>query len=77
MYVSELQQKSELQKHLQERKFSDAENEINRLINSRLSEIEMAFPTVESSQVLVDQPVQKFTRDFKILFRSSLNLLKF
>ncbi len=76
LHLSENTHLNEFQNHLKLQKntsqVSEMEQQINTLINERLTEMEDKFPTKQTQE----EPSEMLTRNFKKVLHSTLNLLK-
>ena len=76
LHTSESNQTAELQSHLNlqknEMEILQTEEEINMLINKRLTEMEEKFPTEQPQEELPEM----LTGNFKKVLHSTLNLMK-
>lgn len=71
---SELQNRLALQKKTSE--ITEAEKQINAIIDRRLQEMELQFPDAEIQEGLTEQAPEVLIIRFKRMFYSTLNLLK-
>ncbi|MCE4563966.1 hypothetical protein INQ51_06555 [Maribellus sp. CM-23] len=54
----------------------EAEKQLHAIINKRLLELEQQFPDSATGHDLAGLKTEMFTKDFKKMFHSTLNLLK-